>query len=130
MPHPLPVPRPRPVPRSAWLPLVRIKQNDLPVMTMIATSWGRIGRPILLHPDVVRSPLVERVAAAGLATKRVDNPQQTLLRPSISAFQNRGEHDQQLVSRQREGGQRAGLQLARQIAVVRPVAALQGKDDR
>ena len=54
----------------------------------------------------------------------------TLLRPGISALRNGGEHGQQLVRRQREGGQRAGLQFARQIAVVRPVAALQGKDDR
>src|SRR5215216_2668726 len=97
---------------------------------MIATSWERIGRPILLHPDVVSSPLIERLAAPGLATQCVEDPQQTLLRPGISALQNGREHGQQLVSRQREGCQWAGLQLARQIAVVRPVAALQSKDDR
>ena len=93
-------------------------------------SWRRVGRPIRPHPDVVGFPLVKHLAAPGLATQRVENAQQTLLRPGIGALQNGREHGQQLVSRQREVCQRTGFQLARQIAVVRPVAALQRKDDR
>src|SRR5829696_1036066 len=56
------------------------------VRTTPAMSWRRVGRPILLHPDVVGLPLVKYLAAPGLATQCVDNPQQTLLRPGIRAL--------------------------------------------
>src|SRR5688572_31864312 len=44
------------------------------VRTEPATSWRRVSGSILLHPDVVGFPLVEHVAAPGLATQRVENP--------------------------------------------------------
>ncbi len=91
---------------------------------------SRVAGPVSLHPRVPISPLVESLVAAGLATEWIDDRQQSLLRRRVGTRENGVDHRQHLVCRKREGLQRTGLQLARQVAVVRPVSSLQSKDDR